>query len=248
MPKHNGDQRQGYRRQARRRRQVQAERQQHRPLDFIREGVGRGGRQGTWGRGEGTVGGLPSFEKGFSILKRQPFTIPRLLQAGAGYRLGVVAGRTESGKRRRGISLFGLLGLGKGKRGDFVGTGRAGKPFGGREFREARRGGHPHGGAEHAERKFQQPFGIKQGGHMAFGQERSQSGGSEKGQLRHGGPNDACGETAAEYIWAYPPGVPLVAPGETITPEFLASCRELEAAGTRLHHSRCKDATCIAVL
>ena len=59
---------------------------------------------------------------------------------------------------------------------------------------------------------------------------------------------DACGETAAEYIWAYPPGVPLVAPGETITPEFLASCRELEAAGTRLHHSRCKDATCIAVL
>ena len=31
---------------------------------------------------------------------------------------------------------------------------------------------------------------------MAFGQERSQSGGSEKGQLRHGGPNDACGETA----------------------------------------------------
>ena len=83
---------------------------------------------------------------------------------------------------------------------------------------------------------------------MAFGQERSQSGGSEKGQLRHGGPNDACGETAAEYIWAYPPGVPLVAPGETITPEFLASCRELEAAGTRLHHSRCKDAACIAVL
>ena len=59
---------------------------------------------------------------------------------------------------------------------------------------------------------------------------------------------DACGETAAEYIWAYPPGVPLVAPGETITPEFLASCRELEAAGTRLHHSRCKDAACIAVL
>ncbi len=25
---------------------------------------------------------------------------------------------------------------------------------------------------------------------------------------------DAAGETAAEYIWAYPPGVPLVAPGE----------------------------------
>ena len=47
---------------------------------------------------------------------------------------------------------------------------------------------------------------------------------------------DAAGETAAEYIWAYPPGVPLLAPGEEVTPEFLAACRELEAAGTRLKH------------
>ena len=47
---------------------------------------------------------------------------------------------------------------------------------------------------------------------------------------------DAAGETAAEYIWAYPPGVPLLAPGEKVTPEFLAACRELEAAGTRLKH------------
>ena len=31
---------------------------------------------------------------------------------------------------------------------------------------------------------------------------------------------DAAGETAAEYIWAYPPGVPLLAPGEEVTPEF----------------------------
>lgn len=59
---------------------------------------------------------------------------------------------------------------------------------------------------------------------------------------------DACGQTAAEYIWAYPPGVPLVAPGEEITPEFLTACRELEAAGTRLHHSVCKGSTKIAVL
>ena len=44
VPKHNGDQRQGYRRQPRRRRQVQAERQQRGPLDFIREGVKRGCR------------------------------------------------------------------------------------------------------------------------------------------------------------------------------------------------------------
>ena len=36
---------------------------------------------------------------------------------------------------------------------------------------------------------------------------------------------DACGKTAVEYIWAYPPGVPLVAPGEEITPEFLTACQ-----------------------
>ncbi len=59
---------------------------------------------------------------------------------------------------------------------------------------------------------------------------------------------DAGGETAAEYIWAYPPGVPLAAPGETITQEFLTACRALESAGTRLHHSVCKDAGHIAVL
>ena len=59
---------------------------------------------------------------------------------------------------------------------------------------------------------------------------------------------DACGETAAEYIWAYPPGVPLVAPGEKITQEFLDACRALDAAGTRLHHSVGKNGRCIAVL
>ena len=59
---------------------------------------------------------------------------------------------------------------------------------------------------------------------------------------------DACGETAAEYIWAYPPGVPLVAPGEKITQEFLDACRALDAAGTRLHHRVGKNGQCIAVL
>lgn len=28
----------------------------------------------------------------------------------------------------------------------------------------------------------------------------------------------------------------MLAPGEKVTPEFLAACRELEAAGTRLKH------------
>ncbi len=35
---------------------------------------------------------------------------------------------------------------------------------------------------------------------------------------------DAVGETAAEYLWAYPPGVPLVAPGEEVTAELVTAC------------------------
>lgn len=48
---------------------------------------------------------------------------------------------------------------------------------------------------------------------------------------------DAAGRTAAEYIWAYPPGVPLLAPGEEITPQFLRACATLTAQGTRLRHT-----------
>lgn len=58
----------------------------------------------------------------------------------------------------------------------------------------------------------------------------------------------AAGRISAEYIWAYPPGVPLLAPGEEITPEFLTAARNLQNAGTRLHHSRCAAPTQIAVL
>lgn len=47
----------------------------------------------------------------------------------------------------------------------------------------------------------------------------------------------AVGRTSAEYVWAYPPGVPLLAPGEVITPEFIAACTALAACGTRLHHT-----------
>ena len=58
----------------------------------------------------------------------------------------------------------------------------------------------------------------------------------------------AAGRISAEYIWAYPPGVPLLAPGEEITPQFLTAARNLQSAGTRLHHSRCAAPTQIAVL
>ena len=59
---------------------------------------------------------------------------------------------------------------------------------------------------------------------------------------------DAVGETAAEYLWAYPPGVPLVAPGEEVTAELVTACRALEQAGTALKHTGGSGAEGIAVL
>lgn len=58
----------------------------------------------------------------------------------------------------------------------------------------------------------------------------------------------AAGKISAEYIWAYPPGVPLLAPGEEITPQFLTAARNLQSAGTRLHHSRSTAPAQICVL
>ena len=48
---------------------------------------------------------------------------------------------------------------------------------------------------------------------------------------------EAEGRVAAEYLWAYPPGVPLVVPGERLTAPVLAACRTLEAQGTPLRHT-----------
>ncbi len=44
---------------------------------------------------------------------------------------------------------------------------------------------------------------------------------------------DGC--VAAEYMWAYPPGIPLVVPGEMIDDQMLAAFAELQARGTELH-------------
>ena len=44
---------------------------------------------------------------------------------------------------------------------------------------------------------------------------------------------DGC--VAAEYVWAYPPGIPLVVPGEMITDELLESLAQMQASGTELH-------------
>ena len=34
---------------------------------------------------------------------------------------------------------------------------------------------------------------------------------------------DCAGRIAAEYVWAYPPGIPLLVPGQRITEEFAAA-------------------------
>lgn len=59
---------------------------------------------------------------------------------------------------------------------------------------------------------------------------------------------EAVGKTAAEYVWAYPPGVPLVAPGEQVTDAFVGAAGALTAAGTALHHSGGGGAGRLAVL
>lgn len=59
---------------------------------------------------------------------------------------------------------------------------------------------------------------------------------------------EATQKISGEYIWAYPPGVPLIAPGEVIGPEFASAAAALEQSGTALHHSHCKKPGSIHVL
>ena len=50
--------------------------------------------------------------------------------------------------------------------------------------------------------------------------------------------SQAEGETAAEYVWAYPPGIPLIVPGEAVSARTVQVAQALQASGTALHHSR----------
>lgn len=52
---------------------------------------------------------------------------------------------------------------------------------------------------------------------------------------------DAAGMTSAEYIWAYPPGIPLVCPGEILEEKTLATLERLCASGARVDHSAAED-------
>ena len=45
---------------------------------------------------------------------------------------------------------------------------------------------------------------------------------------------EATGRVCAQYLWAYPPGVPLLVPGEEITAAFLEQARALVRGGVAL--------------
>ena len=45
----------------------------------------------------------------------------------------------------------------------------------------------------------------------------------------------AAGQTAAEYVWAYPPGIPLLVPGERISDGFIRQIHTLLEKGTRVY-------------
>jgi lysine decarboxylase len=47
--------------------------------------------------------------------------------------------------------------------------------------------------------------------------------------------DDSIGRVSAEAIAGYPPGIPVLLPGERITDEVIAYLRELKSAGARLH-------------
>lgn len=49
---------------------------------------------------------------------------------------------------------------------------------------------------------------------------------------------ESAGAIAADFLWAYPPGIPLIAPGERIPPELAAYAQTCRRAGVALHTAR----------
>ncbi len=48
---------------------------------------------------------------------------------------------------------------------------------------------------------------------------------------------EADGRIAGEYVWAYPPGIPLLVPGEEITSELIRFLQQKEAKGVQIHRT-----------
>ena len=51
-------------------------------------------------------------------------------------------------------------------------------------------------------------------------------------------PEDSIGLVSLEYIWAYPPGIPIIAPGEVIDAEIVSYVRRLIREGANLKSTR----------
>lgn len=52
---------------------------------------------------------------------------------------------------------------------------------------------------------------------------------------------DSLGKIAADFLWAYPPGIPLVAPGERISEEVLAQAFYMQKNGVNVQCAFAKD-------
>lgn len=50
-------------------------------------------------------------------------------------------------------------------------------------------------------------------------------------------PQQAAGGVSAEFVWAYPPGIPLLVPGERIDAAVLSVLAEMRRTGVRIYHS-----------
>lgn len=49
--------------------------------------------------------------------------------------------------------------------------------------------------------------------------------------------HEAVGKIAAEYVWAYPPGIPILVPGEVISEELVSFLLQQENNGIRIHRT-----------
>jgi arginine/lysine/ornithine decarboxylase len=62
-------------------------------------------------------------------------------------------------------------------------------------------------------------------------------------------PQEAVGKISLSYLWAYPPGVPLLVPGERVNAQIAETITAYENAGIPLHFLGAKgEASCLEIL
>jgi len=59
---------------------------------------------------------------------------------------------------------------------------------------------------------------------------------------------DAAGRTSAGYIWAYPPGIPVIVPGEIFSAEIIDYINKASASGIPLHSDRTNGISEVSVI